>query len=127
MPLVIGALEMAVMEHLWTSGSASVKGVYGALGSRRGIKQNTVQSTMDRLYRKDLLERDKVSHAFVYRPAVSREELSTKVIGEVLDTLAGGETGVMLSAFANLAQREGDEALAALEKLITQKRRGGSS
>ena len=114
------------MEHLWTSGSASVKGVYRALGSRRGIKQNTVQSTMDRLYRKDLLERDKVSHAFVYRPAVSREELSTKVIGEVLDTLAGGETGVMLSAFANLAQREGDEALAELEKLISQKRRGGS-
>jgi predicted transcriptional regulator len=125
MPTVVGALEMAVMEHLWRSGSASVKCVHRALGDRRGIKQNTVQSTMDRLFRKDLLEREKVSHAFVYRPAVSREELSTKVIGEVLETLAGGERGVMLSAFANLAQREGDEALAELEKLITEKRRGG--
>ena len=123
-PLVVGELETAVMEHLWRSGPASVKDVHRALGRRRGIKQNTIQSTMDRLFRKGLLGRDKVSHAFVYRPAVSREELSTQVIGEVLSTLAGGETGVMLNAFANLAEREGDDALAKLEELITKKRRG---
>ena len=88
----------------------------------QGIKQNTVQSTMDRLFRKGLLDREKVSHAFVYRPAVSREELSTQVLGDVLETLAGGETGVMLSAFVNIAEREGDDALAQLEELIAKKR-----
>jgi predicted transcriptional regulator len=123
MALMVGELERAVMEQLWQNGPASVKGVHRALGDRRGIKPNTVQSTMDRLFRKGLLRREKVSHAFVYQPAVSREELSTQIIGEVLDTLAGGETGVMLNAFVNLAEREGDDVLAKLEELITHKRR----
>ncbi len=123
MALVVGELEAAVMEHLWQSGPVSVKAVHRALGTQRGIKLNTVQSTMDRLFRKGMLERDKVSHAFVYRPALSREELSTRVIGEFLETVAGGHTGVMLSAFVNLAEREGEEALAQLEALIQSKRR----
>lgn len=112
------------MEELWSGGASSVKAMHRKLGKQRGIKANTVQSAMDRLHRKGLLEREKVSHAFVYEPAVSREELSTRVIGEVLETLAGGETGVMLSAFVNLAEREGDDALAQLEELIAAKRRG---
>lgn len=124
MPLIVGDLERAVMEELWSGGASSVKAMHRKLGKQRGIKANTVQSAMDRLHRKGLLEREKVSHAFVYEPAVSREELSTRVIGEVLETLAGGETGVMLSAFVNLAEREGDDALAQLEELIAAKRRG---
>ncbi len=127
MGLVVGQLETAVMEHLWRHGASSAKDVHRALGDRRGIKLNTIQSTMDRLFRKRMLQREKVSHAYVYTHAVSREELSTRVIGEVLETLAGGETGVMLTAFANLAEREGDEALVQLEELIAKKRRGGTT
>ena len=115
---------MAVMDHLWGAKAASVKHTHRVLGKARGITLNTVQSAMDRLFRKGLLSRDKVSHAFVYRPAMSREELSTQVLSDVLDTLAGGETGVMLSAFVSLAEREGEDALAQLEALIAAKRRG---
>lgn len=122
MALVVGELETAVMEHLWSRGPSSVKSVHRALGDQRGVKLNTIQSTMDRLFRKGMLEREKVSHAFVYSPAMSREQLSTQVIGDVLETLAGGQTGVMLNAFVNLAEREGDEALAQLEELIAKKR-----
>jgi len=122
MVFVLGELESAVLEHLWARGAEGVKGVHQAIGLRRGIKLNTVQSTMERLFRKGLLGRDKVSHAYVYRTEVSREQLSTQVIGEVMEQLSGGESSVMLSAFVNLAEREGDEALAALEALIAQKR-----
>ena len=122
MVLVLGELESAVLEHLWSQGAEDVKGVHRALGLSRGIKLNTVQSTMERLYRKGLLTRDKVSHAYVYRAGVTREQLSTRVIGEVVDQLAGGEPNVMLSAFVSLAEREGDDALAQLEALIAQRR-----
>ena len=120
--LVLGDLETAVLEHLWSVGSADVKGVHRAIGKARGITLNTVQSTMERLFRKKLLERDKVSHAYVYRPVVTREELSTRVIGDVAEQLAGGEPSVMLSAFVSVAEREGDDALAQLEALIAERR-----
>ena len=120
--LIVGELEAAVLEHLWSNGAENVKSVHRALGVRRGIKLNTVQSTMERLYRKDLLAREKVSHAYVYRAAVTREQLSTRVIGEVMDQLSHGQPNVMLSAFVSLAEREGDDALAQLEALIAERR-----
>lgn len=120
--LVLGDLETAVLQHLWAVGPLDVKGVHRAVGTARGITLNTVQSTLERLFRKELLERDKVSHAYVYRPVVTREELSTRVIGQVADQLAGGEPSVMLSAFVSVAEREGDDALAQLEALIAERR-----
>ena len=123
MVLVLGELESAVLEHLWSQGAEDVKSVHRALGLRRGIKLNTVQSTMDRLFRKGLLAREKVSHAYVYRADVSREQLSTRVIGEVVDQLSGGQPNVMLSAFVSLAEQQGDDAMAQLEALIAQRRK----
>ena len=123
--LIVGELEAAVLEHLWSRGADSVKGVHQALGVRRGIKLNTVQSAMERLYRKELLAREKVSHAYVYRAGVTREQLSTRVIGEVVQQLSHGQPNVMLSAFVSLAEREGDDALAQLEALIAERRNHG--
>jgi predicted transcriptional regulator len=123
--LVLGELESAVLEHLWSQGAEDVKSVHRALGLRRGIKLNTVQSTMDRLFRKGLLTREKVSHAYVYRAGVSREQLSTRVIGEVVDQLSGGRPNVMLSAFVSLAEQQGDDAMAQLEALIAERRKSG--
>jgi Zn-dependent protease with chaperone function len=45
---------------------------------------NTVQSTLERLYKKELLHREKVSHAYIYTPKVLREELMAQAIGEVI-------------------------------------------
>ncbi|MBN4059016.1 BlaI/MecI/CopY family transcriptional regulator [Endomicrobium sp. AH-315-J14] len=120
--LVLGELEVLVLEHLWSRGPEHVKSVFAALGVRRGIKLNTVQSTMERLYRKNLLSREKVSHAFVYRAEVTREQLSTRVIGEAVDQLSHGQTNVMLSAFVSLAEKEGEQALVELEELIAKSR-----
>lgn len=72
-PPLLGELETAVMAHLWSDGEGCAKAVHVALGKRRGITLNTIQSTLKRLFEKDLLERDKVSHAHVYRARVTRE------------------------------------------------------
>lgn len=128
-PLRLGPLEVAVLRHLWRSGRASVKAVHGALGSRRGISSNTVQSAMDRLYKKGLLAREKVSHAFIYSPAVSRTELGTRIVEQAFSQLAG-EPSALISAVVEYADREGDDLLAELEALVAARRRqrrdGGS-
>src|SRR5262245_15903282 len=114
----LGELEMAVMEHVWTTGPADVKAVHRAIGARRQITTNTVQSTMERLYRKGILAREKVSHAYVYSAARSREELTAAVVSDVVERLARGETDAMLAAFVDVAARAGDSTLARLETLI---------
>jgi predicted transcriptional regulator len=121
-PLHLGPLEAAVLRHLWPRGSASVKSIYRALGPRRGITLNTVQSAADRLYRKNLLAREKVSRAYVYSPAVSCGELGTRILEQALVQLAG-EPSALISAVVDYADREGDELLAELEALVAERRR----
>lgn len=111
------------MEHCWTAGASDARSVHRIVGAPRGITLNTIQSTMKRLYAKGLLARDKVSHAHVYAPKVSREEFHRHVLGEIASRLARNETGRMLVAFVDLAERAGEETLERLEQLVTERLR----
>src|ERR671918_1158706 len=114
----LGELELAVLEYLWSTGLAHAKAVHSAIGTRRGITLNTVQSTLERLYHKELLSREKVSHAYIYTPQVRREELMTQMIEEVMGVFTGGKPQPMLPAFVDLAARVDERNLERLEQLI---------
>lgn len=121
----LGDLETAVLEHVWAKGPSDVKAVHRTLGARRGITLNTVQSTMERLFRKGLLAREKVSHAYVYSPRHTREELGARVVEEVVSRLLKGEAVPVLEAFVDLAARTDAANLDRLERLIAERRKGG--
>ena len=53
----LGALEEAVLEHLWRAGEADVIQAHRAVGTPRGIGVNTVGSALERLHRKGLASR----------------------------------------------------------------------
>lgn len=120
----LGDLETAVLEHVWAAGPCDVKSVHRTLGSRRGITLNTIQSTMERLFRKGLLAREKVSHAYVYSPRQSREELGASMVEEVVSRLLKGEAVPVLEAFVDLAARTDAANLDRLERLIAERRKG---
>jgi predicted transcriptional regulator len=111
------------MEHLWDGGEGEAKAVHAVLGRRRGITLNTIQSTLKRLFEKGLLERDKVSHAHVYRARVTREEFHRSALGELVGELMGGEADAMVAAFVDLTERAGVEHLERLEALVAERRR----
>ena len=93
----LGDLEMAVLEFVWKSGPVDVKHVHQALEQARGLSHNTIQSTLERLYKKKLLRREKISHAYVYRAAIERHELMGRMIDDVVNTLARGDLeGIIL-------------------------------
>lgn len=118
----LGELELAVLEALWTEGALDAKAAHRRVGARRGIGLNTVQSTLERLFRKRLLVRAKVSHAYVYTPAVRRDELMGRLIEDVVETLSDGRAEPMLAAFVDLAARVDEASLSRLEQLIAERR-----
>lgn len=122
-PPLLGELETAVMSHLWDGGDGDAKAVHAALGKRRGITLNTIQSTLKRLYEKGLLHRDKVSHAHVYRPRVSRSDFHRDLINGLVGNLMRGQGEALVSAFVDVAERAGPEHLARLEALVAERRR----
>lgn len=97
--------------------------MHAALGVRRGITLNTVQSTLKRLYEKRLLARDKVSHAHVYRARVTREEFHRVLLGELVGDLMELQAEAFVAAFVDLTERAGPNHLARLEALVAERRR----
>ncbi len=124
-PMLLGELERAVLDQLWTRGAQDVKACHRSVGRSRHITLNTIQSTMERLFRKGLLRRDKVSHAYVYEAVVSREESGARLARDVLASIVGAsEPTSLLVAFVDLAERAGDDTLERMERLIAARRRG---
>src|SRR5919205_4310494 len=80
-----GTLELRVLEALWRRGSdATVRDVHADFP---GAAYTTVMTTMDRLHRKGILEREKAGRAFVYRPRFTREALETAAAARALGAL----------------------------------------
>ena len=115
---VLGDLETAVLDHLWSRGIADVKDVHRALGVRREITINTIQSTLERLFRKGLARRERVSHAYRYEPALSRDEFRARAVAAVAGELRGAVAEGALAAFVDLASKADRQNLDRLEALV---------
>lgn len=119
---VLGDLETAVMELLWREPHQAVTEVEERLQREREIAHTTVLTTLDRMYRKGYLTREKQGKAFVYAPRYTREEFELGVAQEVLGALLQQFTGPALSAFVELVS-EDEGTLDRLEQMIREKRR----
>lgn len=118
----IGELELRVMEIVWQKPDVDAREITAGLPQVRSTKLSTVQSTLERLTRKKLLNREKQGHAYRYRPAVSRSELLGAMLGDVIRLLHNGNSDTILSSFVNVAAKLDEQALDELEVLIRKKR-----
>lgn len=119
--LVLGQLEQEVLEALWAHGPLNPNEVHEHVGLERGISVNTVSSALKRLFEKGLLEREKVSHAYVYHAQVTRAQLQRQLIDTIATQFGQGHSGAFLAAFVDVAQARGEETLRELESLIASR------
>jgi predicted transcriptional regulator len=68
----LGRREQEIMKVLWARGSASVVEVAECLST--ALAYTTVMTTLDRLFKKGLLEREKRHRAFIYTPLLTAAE-----------------------------------------------------
>lgn len=116
-----GELEATVMDKLWTRAEVStVRDIFDDLAANRPIAYTTVLSTMDNLHRKGWLARERVGKAYHYRPALTREEHSAKLMREAFES--GGDTDLVLTHFLNqMGDLESEQVQAALRRIINGK------
>src|SRR5258706_1553492 len=83
LPAVLGPLETQVMEILWSCGESNVHDVVAQLAAQKRA-YTTVMTTLDRLFKKGLLDRRKADRAFVYTPRLSRQEWENLRAGDLV-------------------------------------------
>lgn len=122
----LGELELIVLEYVWVNPGTDAKQVTMHLSQARQSSLSTVQTTLERLVRKQFLSRRKRSHSYRYYATVSRSELIGNLMSDVIRLLHDGRTETILSSFVNVAARIDASALDALEILIQKKRKDRS-
>ena len=120
----LGPLEISIMDVLWERGESNVRDVVENLDRR--LAYTTVMTTLDRLFKKGLLDRHKLLRSFIYLPKLSREEWEQRRAGElVAGFLAGPEPSreLLLSCFLDVIGEHDAALLDVLEKKIRMRRK----
>ena len=120
----LGSLERQVLDEVWRLGRASVRDVLVAVD--HSVAYTTAMTVMDRLFKKGMLERERVGRAYVYSAAVSSEQLQSSFVMGLLQRLLGGGADAaapVLSHLVDTVSARDRELLDELGRLIREKRR----
>ncbi len=118
----LGPLETRLLEILWArEEAASVREVQLAYHE---LAYTTIMTTLDRLYRKGLLIRERDGRAFVYRPRCTRDQLLSELVFDNLTGPLGAseQSRIVLSTFVRAVSGADAALLDELEALIQAER-----
>jgi predicted transcriptional regulator len=122
--LELGHLEEGVMNVVWSLGEVNVRDVAARL--ERPLAYTTVMTTLDRLYKKGLLERRKAARAFIYAARLTREEWERERANSlVAGFLAGPQNSreLLISCLVDAVGDYDEALLESLEKKIRTQRK----
>jgi predicted transcriptional regulator len=123
-PLVLGRLEIGLMEILWARGESSVRRVFENVD--RPLAYTTVMTTLERLFKKGLLDRHKSGRAFLYAPRLTRQEWEQRRAGDLVSAFLSGpdpSRDLLVSCLLDAVGQYDEPLLEELEKKIRTKRR----
>jgi len=116
----LGELEKLVLNYFWSVTYSDAKQVHTHFSKKRGGTLNTIQSTLDRLYKKGLLRREKHGHAYVYSAGCTRSEFIGKLVRSVTEDFVQPGEDDLLAAFVSLTTDLDEPQLSKLEATIRE-------
>lgn len=117
----LGRLEAEVLRILWARGESSVRDVLGHLS--RPLAYTTVMTTLDRLFKKGLLDRHMADRTFRYIPCVPRRTESEEPATDVPLFHSQEARELLVSHLVDTVCEYDETLLAELEKNIAERRR----
>jgi BlaI family penicillinase repressor len=89
--------ELDVLKVLWDRGQGTVREILETLrGAGRQWSYATVATLLDRLENKGMVTSDRSDLAFVYRPAITAQDVRQKRLKNLVDKLYQGEPGLLV-------------------------------
>ena len=105
---------------VWDLKQATVQQVYNTLPANRKVSYVTVATLLRRLEEKGYLKHRAQGKAFIYTPAVKKEEVINRTIGDLVQRLFGGNPVPLMQHLA-LHSGISDEDIKKLRDLAKKK------
>lgn len=109
--------ETEILRLVWQLGRATVQDVCDKLPPSRRIGYATVQTLLRRLEKKGYVTHRRKGKAHEFRPAVRREDVIKRTVGDFVDRLFGGDPVPLMLHLADRSDLEAEE-IQRLKKLI---------
>ena len=118
----LGPLETRFLEALWRRGNATVRELL--VDAPSGMAYTTAMTTLDRLYKKGLLDRVAEGRAFRYSPRHTQAEVERAAAGEAIHRLfdSSGTSSLPLSYLVEIVGERDRMLLDELQLLVERKR-----
>jgi predicted transcriptional regulator len=119
----LGSLETELMERIWFRGNASVRDLHAEFSPR--LAYTTIMTTVDRLYKKGLLDRSRVGKAYVYAAKLPEKKYRERVAEHLISMALqdGKNSNAVLSRFVDFVSEADQRMLSRLDQLVQAKRR----
>jgi BlaI family transcriptional regulator, penicillinase repressor len=86
----LGEVEQAVMDFIWTEGSATAEACREGLAQSRPMKDSTVRTVLRRLEEKGYLSHHTEGRTFIYAASHARENVAVRAVKSIIDRFCGG-------------------------------------
>jgi BlaI family transcriptional regulator, penicillinase repressor len=119
----LGPLEQRLLQELWSRGSGTVRELVDD-GDHK-LAYTTLMTTLDRLFKKGVLNRMAEGKAFRYSPRQTPEEFQRAAAGEAILQLfnSGAASSLPLSYLVEILIERDTQLLDDLQELVEKKRR----
>ncbi len=104
----LGELQHAIMKVLWQRSEATVAEVHEALYEERGLAPTTIATMLRKMENKGVVAHRVEDRHFVYRPAVTEDDVRSSMVGELVNRLFAGDQAALVSHL--VADHDIDEA-----------------
>lgn len=112
-------LQLAIMRVLWERGEAAASEVHEALWAERGLAPTTIATMLAKMEKKGVVRHRSEGRRFLYRAAVTEDEVRRSMVGELTERLFQGDAAALMSHL--LAEHDLDAGqLARIKDLIAR-------
>jgi len=117
----ISNAEWEVMKVLWANGPMAARDVYAALPHDNEWAIKTVKTLLARLVAKGALEYEQIGNSYLYRPAVTREQVTREEVRGFIQRILDGSIEPLLAHFIEEHGDLSDEEARRLRQLLEKK------
>ncbi|MFT5094461.1 MAG: BlaI family penicillinase repressor [Planctomycetaceae bacterium] len=114
-------LELQILKILWQESPLLAREVQATLAADgRELAKTSVITTLNTMVEKKYLKRKKDANTYLFSPQISEDEVSNRVLGDVVDRVFDGSTASVVMKLFDVREID-DEELKELRRAINRK------
>lgn len=122
---LLGELEAAIMELIWSKGvqaKVTVREVHEELAEEKQLAYTTVMTVMGNLAKKGFLKAEKSGLAYLYSPSSTKEEFLERAVGKIIDELLSDFAVPALVHFSKVVKGSDLKKIQSLSEKLKKKK-----